>query len=399
MMFAAVLTIIHQPVLAQHVTKDLVEGGYENVAASASDNHLFITYENRIYRSEARALADVLLRIHHASPTADTLTVLIRHNDLPTARLTTTTGSLKAFLQNQQPYSAWLEDTDISLDTRSAEQGVEHVRRLNRSRYKLDIPVGLGMRYQLGNYNDPFQFAFDLEPKFRMQLAAGLTASARFALPVYNNFDRNTYVRPVRLILSREFKPEETLYTTLSAGLFGRNRAGIHTGIKKYFYQEVLSAGVQAGYTTFTGISGKVTFPVTEQRDFIFYTATINYRWRRHDLNIRAEYGNFLYQDQALVLDINRQFGEVTGGFFLIHSDFGNNAGFRFSIPILPSRYPSAGALRIRPARSFSLSYRYQGNDFTAREYDTGTTASDLMHEWYPSFLEKELEEHLVPPR
>jgi hypothetical protein len=399
MMLAVVITIIHQPILAQHITEDLTEVGYENVAASVSGNHLYITYENRIYRSEARALADVLLRIHQASPAADTLTVLIRHNDLPTARLTTATGSLNAFLQNQQSYSAWLYDTDISLGTHSAEKEIEHVRRINRSRYKLDIPVGLGMRYQLGNYNDPFQFAFDLEPELRMQLAAGFTASARFALPVYNNFDRNTYVRPVRLILSREFKPEETLYTTVSAGMFGRNRAGIHAGIKKYFYREVLSAGIKAGYTTFTGISGKVTFPVTERRDFFFYTASVDYRWRRYDLNIRAEYGNFLYQDQALVLDINRQFGEVTGGFFLIQSDFGNNAGFRFSIPIFPSQYPSAGVVRIRPARSFSLNYRYQGNDFTAREYDTGTTASDLMPEWYPSFLEKELEKHLVPPR
>lgn len=384
-----------RPLYAQSPAQALVENGYENVAVHTSAGHTCVTYENRIYRSEARALADVLQLVSKSAPPADTLSILVRHNDLPVVLLTTTNAGLGALLAGEQSYDEWLGEISITLKTDAAENRLTGIPKQNRSRYKIDIPVGLGMRYQLGNYNDPFQFAFDLEPELRMQIMQGVTASARIALPMYNNYDRNTYVRPVRFILSREFKPQESLYTSVSAGLFGRNRAGVHASMKKYLYEEALATGFEAGYTTFSGLSGKVTFPETEQQNYFFYTASLDFRWRRYDLNMQARYGNFLYQDHGFVLDIYRQFSEVTGGFFLIHTSLGSNAGFRFSIPLVPRRYPAAGVVRIRPARNFTLNYRYQGNDFSARDYDTGITVSTLLPEWYPSFLEKELKKYL----
>ncbi|WP_158551537.1 YjbH domain-containing protein [Rhodohalobacter sp. SW132] len=377
----------------QSLAGQLTEHGFENVTVMKTGAHLFVAYENRIYRSEAEALANVLTFAGRAEVSADSLTVIIRQSEVPVLAVITSISSLDGFLNGGKRYEAWLDATEITLHTRSLPfaraDGHRTVR--HRTRFRPVFPVGLGMRYQLGNYNEPYRFAFDLEPEIALPLGRGFTANARLAVPLYNNFDDNTYIRPALATLSRHFTLDEGLHGAVSAGIFGRNRAGVHSAIKAFLYQEIFSLTLDAGYTRFTSFTGEVNFPITENRPYSFYTLSADYRWRSYDLNIRAQYGRFLYDDFGTRVQVHRHFSEVEFGFFGINTRLGSNFGFYMSLPLSPRKYRDAGPVRIRPAPRFPIAYRYQGNDFRARTYETGIRFEEQLMQVYPSFIKNEL--------
>jgi len=387
------ILIFAGPAQPQSLSSQLTGHGFENVTVMETGVHLVVAYENRAYRSEAEALAYVLTFAGRAEVTADTLTVIIRQSGQPVLAVITPLSALSGFLNGGISYESWMNGTEITLNARSHSntraRGQGTVQQ--RTRFRPVFPVGLGMRYQLGNYNEPYRFAFDLEPEISLPLGRGFTANGRLAIPLYNNFDGNTYIRPALVALTGHFTLDDGLHGAVSAGIFGRNRAGVHSAIKAFLYEEIFSLTVDAGYTRFTSATGEVNFPLTENRPYSFYTLSADYRWRPYDLNIRAQYGQFLYGDYGTKVQVHRHFSDVEFGFFGIKSQLGSNFGFYMSLPLSPRRYPETGPARIRPAPHFPIIYRYQGNDLRAREYETGIRFGQKLMQIYPSFIRNEM--------
>ena len=265
------------------------------------------------------------------------------------------------------------------------------VERVQKTRFRPEIPVGLGMRYQLGNYNNPYRFAFDLQPELRVPLPYGVTANFRLAVPLYNNFDQNDFIRPSLIALTYERRLYDGVYASATTGIFTRNRRGWHAMVKTFLWEEVFSVTLEGGQTLFTDLTNKLNFRDFHERDFHFYTASADYRWRRYDLNIRAQYGKYLYEDVGLRIDVHRHFGDAQFGFFFIDTRFGNNYGFQFNLPFPQRKSVKAGPVRIRAATHFPVGYRYQGGDFRAIIHETGITMDRVLMEFYPSYLRKEM--------
>jgi len=386
------LLLITKIAYAQPLEQQLTEHGFENVSVMQNGSQLYIAYENRVYRSEAHAMATVLKYAGESPSAADSLTIIVRHNEIPVLAMVTSLDGLRQFLRHDITYEAWIETTTLTLKTRSHTRAARLQPGESRSRFRPVFPVGLGMRYQLGNYNEPYRFAFDLQPEIQLPLGRGFTARARAAIPLYNNFDDNTHIRPSLVTLTRQFLLDDGLYGAVSAGIFGRNRAGVHSALKAFLHEEVFSLTVDAGYTEYTPVTGNVNFPWIEDQPYSFYTLSADYRWRTYDLNMRMQYGRFLYGDHGTRVEVHRHFSEVEFGFFGIKTSLGNNVGFFISLPLIPRRYHDTGLLRIRPAPRFPVQYRYQGNDFRARDYETGITLDDHLRQIYPSFLKNEME-------
>ncbi len=381
-------------VCSQPLAEQLATHGFENVSVIQKGNHLYVAYENRMYRSEAHALVTVLNYAGQSQFAADSLTVIVRQNELPVLAMVTPLSDLRDFLRDDTTYEAWIASATLTLNTRSHIRSAGLRTREESTRLRPVFPVGLGMRYQLGNYNEPYRFAFDLQPELLLPLGRGFTANVRAAIPLYNNFDDNTHVRPSLVTLTRQFLLDDGLYGAVSAGIFGRNRTGVHSALKAFLHEEVFSLTVDAGYTEFTPLTGNVNFPRVEEQPFSFYTLSADYRWRMYDLNMRMQYGRFLYGDHGTRVEVHRHFSEVEIGFFGINTRLGNNFGFFISLPLSPRRYRDMGPVRVRPASRFPVQYRYQGNDFRARSYETGITFDENLMQIYPSFLRNEMKRY-----
>jgi hypothetical protein len=261
-----------------------------------------------------------------------------------------------------------------------------------------DLAVGSSVRYQLGNFgtlSDNYRVALDIEPELRLDLPLGLQARARMAIPVWNNFDNNTHVRPSVLSLSRPFRAIDALFGMVSAGVFTRNRAGVHATMVQYVLDERFRLGAEMGYTTFTPITGRVAIPGPERQDYTVYQALAGWYVRKYQLDVSARYGVFLYRDQGVRVDVSRSFGDGQVGFFLLSSSNGRNGGFRLRLAIPPRSYIRPMPVRVRPAETFDISYRFEGGDYLMRDYEVGNRAIIDQTLYYPSLVLYELEYYI----
>lgn len=363
-------------------------------------------------------------------PPFDTLTILLKQQGVDMVALTTTPDGLRALFRDQDGVEEWSREVKITMMSRQAREILtshpldlrpysreaqsdanQTVRaeqapplskdgRLSPSTLRsIDLAYGFGIRYQLGNFgtlSDNYRVALDLEPELRLDLPAGLQARARLAIPLHNNFDDNDVVRPSTFTLSKPFGSPDGLFGIASAGLFARNRAGFHLSAIHLIWEERLLMHLEAGHTWFTPLTGNVDFEVEERREFTVFQFGVTARSIRTQTQASLTYGQFLYYDQGVKLDLSRQFGDGEVGFFALETREGRNGGFRFSIPLFPSRYMNPAPARIRPAERVSIAYRYRGGDFLGREYHTGNAFIENVKSYYPDFILYEMKHNIM---
>ncbi len=375
----------------------LIKAGLEDVAVVQGNNSLNITYSNNLYRSETRALAEVIYMVSDYTDLNSSVNILITRKNIGILAISLKSAILKSFLNNSLSLEELISASIFSMDVDLITLFFADVPKQNKSNLKFDVPVGLGVRYLLGAFDYPVRIAVDFLPSVAVDLSKGLYANAQFAVPIYNDLDRNNFVRPSLLTLTQDIALKQNVYTSVTAGCFSRNRAGVHATVKKYFLEECFAVGIDLGYTSYTSFTGKVDFLSREDQNYSDYAVAVDYRLRKYDLNIEASYGRFLYQDEGFMVDVTRTFGETSIGFFALTTTSGSNAGFKFSIAIPPGKYTKHKIVRIRPDSDFTLSYRVVGGDRLGRTYLTGNNLINKLADYYPSFITKDLKNYLIP--
>jgi len=135
--------------------------------------------------------------------------------------------------------------------------------------------------------------------------------------------------------------------------------------------------------------------PIYRANQQAFYNAAINYRWRKHDLDIRFKYGTFMQNDLGYHFSISRQFEDKFVHLFYKKTNFGEVGGFGFVVTLPQKKYLKPTKVRARLADDFRLNYNYFGNSI-ARSYNTGPSLFSDMPEYYPSVLKKALSKRLL---
>ncbi len=385
----------------QFIATTLTSHGFVNVSVAQEGGKLIIGYENRRYRSEARGLAEVIRLVMPFVTNQDSLSFLTRHLGKPLVTFQTPIRPLQAYLEKEVLSNDWIAQSTWSMDTKAVtdalSQGKTYAKPTLRS---LDIPVGLGVRYVLGNFgtiDENYRVALDLEPEVRLDLPFGFNAVARFSVPLHNNLDDNTHIRPSLVSLMKPIYARGPTVATLQAGIFTMNRAGVHARIKRYFMEGGLSVSLEAGYTQYTDINGRVQVPTMEERSFNVAVVSANWRYKPYDLDIGISYGQFLYQDNGFRVDVDRSVGDSRIGFFATETDLGRNMGFQFKFALPPRRYAKPIPVRIRPTEYLNLDYRFAAGDRVGRTYDTGDYYTEVLHLYDPEFMKRELLRFLRP--
>ena len=381
--------------IAQTTTLDraLHLSGFEQIKSQKSNRQLFIQAENRTYNSDAEALYVMLKRMNEGVVKADSLQIFMTHHQQVIMHVATDAELLKQLFEGEISYTSWLQHTSVALNPSpvfSRNQTRSKISSLNK--YSPLIELGYDFRYQLGNYNNHLRVGLDANPVLIQQLPLGFQINAGLNIPLYNDLDKNRYLRMQQLTLTHQKVLRKGLYAGTAAGFFSRNRAGIHTKIVQYLWDEIISLSFQTGYTVFTPLTGKVDDSFAEEKPFMVYTGAAEYRWRAYDLDIRLEYGQFLYHDSGLHVDVQRRFGETVIGLFALKTRLGSNYGFHVSIPLFPSKGTLVSGIRLRSASHLPVTYRYEGNDLIGRMYETGLDLQFRMKQVYPSYLMKQLE-------
>lgn len=376
------------------LTNMLTKEGFENVSIGLKDEHLIITYENRIYRHEIKAMKKIMeytLTIMKSGVLKKPDIILIpQYRKIPLVVVEIPREEYLSQLNGNLSDKELIFATNSLFSLGSDWKEIRDIKRANSSFYKLGIVLNPKFRAQFGQMYDPAIIQLNVVPEISTNIWKGMSASAQLIIPIYNEFEKDgDSVRPGLLTLNQTLRLPVNIFISMTAGYFTQNRYGTDLEIRKYSGNGKFSIGMDVGYTGYASYLKHVW----EYSNVDLLTALVDaeYRFSRYDLSMDATYGKFLYGDKGLRFDVLQQFGEVDIGFFAIKTENGINGGFNFSIPIFPKKYLLTKYVRLSPAKAFQLEYRYKGKLDTGIRYDTGQKISEFLEDNNPQYIKNQM--------
>ena len=87
-----------------------------------------------------------------------------------------------------------------------------HQNKLNKEKLisksfgKIDVPVGLQLDYQLGNFDNAIRLRLNIQPEITTVFSKGWTASANYSITTFNDLSEKVKPRLVIARISKDFR-------------------------------------------------------------------------------------------------------------------------------------------------------------------------------------------------
>jgi hypothetical protein len=386
-------------------TSALALQGFENVRSIEVDSDLYITYENNLFRFEAKGLAVIFNWLSGTYLNdIEFIHLLIRSQDIPMVVVSVHTTDLTAFRDGFINSQDFITKLSFSFNVDSFDSYFTASNATNSSYFKLDIPVGLELDYALGDFNDGLMTRFYLNPRVSSVLGRGIDFEFKFQNIIQNDLPGRAISYPSILRVSQNFRFNNGRFLNLSLGYLPQQRYGVHTRFRNYLVNERFYIELLFGVTRF-GYLDQNLKPVSNRNSDAIWQTSFNYRWNKFDTDINFTYGVFYSGDLGYKLQLTRQFNEVYFNLFYARTDvlsagsFGSTEegiiGFSLSVPFGQSKFLKPRRLRVRTEDNFNLLYRYSGFSFSGIDIMESTSIFTDIREFYPEVLRKGLIRHL----
>jgi hypothetical protein len=383
------------PILSQNknetaLAEIISEAGFENVSVAGVGDHVFIAYENRLFRFEVEAFNEFLLLIAPHVENYQKINILIKNKNIPVVLVSMGKNDLIDWHKKVINNAEFAELIDIKFDNlRDPENVFENSGVINSSNMKFDLVVKPTYKFQFGIFSDPVLYQLNITPHIEFGLWKGMTGLYELTIPLHNDFTtREDSVRTSMIVLNQTFRLSDNYFMSGTIGYFTQNRYGFDLDTRGYFLNGDLSVGLNVGYTGYASFSTRRFY----YSDLYLWTisANIDYRITAYDLTVGLTAGRFLMNDNTFRVDINREFGEIQIGFFAMRSTNGvSNGGVNISIPLFPSKYWKPDLFRIRTIENLGFTYvvKTDLSDLIGLKYDTGFRIKNFIERLNPNFI------------
>jgi len=436
----------------QTIENHLIEIGFENVSTFIKTHHLFITFENRVYRNQVMAFSKIIRQIDELSLNSiDSVTLISQKFGISVSSTTICLDNKQissefsdeelinpdlfdlssfnakgtAFLDKSEEKQARESaailnkldsiasnqekkaDTDRSYS--SLNQGMIsllsqfdldptiHKSFANQTGTKADLLLGLNFKAIFGNYDDPYKYGIFAVPEMNYVLGYGISFRGQAMVTLmdevkeeYPNVlkDENN-IRPGIVVLNYFNQINNGLFLSATVGKFTKNRYGLNLETKKFFFNSRLSLGLNLGYTGYWAlVNDKVLYTNLFEIGRVTGNVSTSYRFPKYDFTVQVAYEKFVYEDEGIRFDFFRQFNDIQIGFLALFEKDIKNAGVYFTIPFPPRKYWPIRHLRVRPANSFSWQYLAKSYPWNGVRYDSGFRLDDLLYDFHPDFID-----------
>jgi hypothetical protein len=381
----------------KEISAQIVAKGYENVTVNRRNDTLFIGLENRVWRFEPRAVAEILKVVMPAIDSNAVVAITLLHTGIPVTTVIVGRKRYESLVAGRLQATGFADSVVAVLSDRAYRNSREYLHPVNPSFNKLDIVVIPQLKFQFGNFIHPLELQFNVAPAVQISFLKGMSFTAQVIFPIYNNIigdpEGNT-IRPGVVLLSQTFRLPYQFFTTVNAGYFTRNRYGINGDVYKFLFNGKMAVHATIGYTgQMQVLEGK--FAYTNLNAFTWF-CDASWRFSKYDLTVRAGYGRFIDHDQGWRVDIGRQFGEVSIGFFAMQTGGVMNGGFNFIVPLPPRKYGTRNRIRIRPASYVPWEYRAKGLPSYGRTFSSGQGTEQLIQDMNPDFIRTQLGKQIL---
>lgn len=387
------------------IVQSLTDHGFENVAAVENGTDLYITYENNLYRFEAKGLANIIALLAEFDLSHyERFHFLIRSQDIPMVIATIPAVDFYAYNEGLLDRYTFASSVYFSIEIDKAESYFNEADRQNLSFYKIDLPVGLALDYLLGDFNAPVQTRAYIDTRVLSTFGRGTEFEFEFRNIVQNDIPGSAISSPTIVKVTQSERLGSNSFISASLGFLPQGKFGLHSRFRNYLAQERFYVELFYGITRRGYLDQNWTVINNRNSDAI-WQAIFNYRWNKFDTDINFTYGNFYAGDLGYKLQFTRQFNEVYINLFYARTDilstgsFGSTEegiiGFSLTVPFGQSKFMKPTRFRARTNDQFDLLYRYSGFSLSGIDILQGSNVFSDIREFYPEVLRKGLIKHL----
>ena len=387
------------------LVQSLAEQGFENVSFIEKDGDLYITYENNLYRFEAKGLATIITQLSEYDLIKyGHIHFVLRSQDIAMAIATLSINDLNAYKIGLIDRYTLSSNIQFSIDVDKAETYFKDAERKNTSFYKIDVPVGLELDYALGDFNDGLMTRFYVNPRVLSTFGRGMDLEFKYQNLVQNDIPGRAVSSPIILKMNQSFRFKNNSFLSASLGYLPQNKFGLHTRFRNYLDQERFYVEFLYGITRLGYLDENWT-PEGNRNSDAIWQAIFNYRWNKFDTDFNLTYGTFYAGDLGYKLQFTRQFNEVYFNLFYARTDVASAGswgskeegiiGFSITVPFGQSKFMKPTRIRARTEDQFDLLYRYSGFSLSGIDIIQGANIFSDIREFYPEVLRKGLMKHL----
>ncbi|HEX2998625.1 MAG TPA: hypothetical protein VHR86_00020 [Armatimonadota bacterium] len=345
LLLLAVCIVFALPVAAQtqqspDELRDALEAeGFENLSVTRDSvgGGLSITYENRRYRWEIKALGIVLAKA--AAGQEGRLTIIPLYTGVPMARIEVDAADYRRFLNGELS-----KDELFSRLAFSTQVEAPVVQGQNSSFGKVDFTLSPGVRVNLITPAPPGMFhggELRINPGVFTSLWRGLTFEGTYTYPFSSS--NPVISRAAACCNSRVGKQG---FFQLQVGRLGEDLSGLAAQSSFVSENGQHEYGLMASAAAYTGEDRTLSYQG-------FYT------WRPTNLDLTATLsaGRYLEGDTGYSARVVSGYGERNIEFFVTRTSLSRTTGAGFTIPLGTQRQPYPGPVRLRFRNAFRFIY------------------------------------------
>lgn len=370
---------------ATAVRDALVAESFENVLVGASEDTLFVEFENRRYREQLDGLAvAAAIAAMHAGPQIQHLVITPKLEDVPQLSLSAPLEALSEFLAEPglppdgicvTPYLSG----GYPPDTTFVAEG-------NRKPGHGDVQLRLLHGFEITRPGAPtFASKNGLGLEETLFAARGLTLNLRQDWPVHNDLTDKTdpVNRDALLHYVDALSPDSFLL--LSGGYYGGERYGGTAQAAHYFSGGRYRIGGRYAYVRDESTGETDPEDAEALGELAYYEPGL-------DLELTALGGQFLEGDNGALAEATRAFGPTSLSFFAYDTDESKpEGGFRIFVPLPWYSEGRHSAWRATGSPYFAFQY-ITDSDPTGRILEPDYTVATVRGELRPEYVR----EHLV---
>jgi hypothetical protein len=368
--------------------------GFENVAVRTAGRAVTVWYENRILRYELTAMGTAAA-IAAARVDADAILELVPQNrGVPLLSVSAAARDWSAFL-DRRASSRWFRGRVVV----TAADGAPRIarpaglRRAHRSTWRTDLRVRPLVDFDLGVVDDPFRSSLRVAPEAVTSPFRGALLTAQLDVAI----DEGLYglaapVAPGRNTLSWGGWLPRGWLVAASGGIFAGDRWGVAGEIGRLSRGgafEIRAGGDWSGLLEFT-------------KDVTLYTGldawsafvAVTHRTEGLDLETTVTAARFLEGDPGLRVDVDRRWGEVEVGFFVVGTHVDEILGVNLRLPLPTRAWSRPARLRVTTVPAFPFRYRDSLNE-VGQQVSLFDDLDRLRKRLYPTFVRNNLDDLL----
>lgn len=344
------------------ITSALTEAGFENVRVARSEDDLYVTIENNVFRWDVAAIARALDLVSESIVTPYKINLVLLEKGIPRILVSTGSAHWQDFREGILTAGEYSGKLNVTYDTGGCWEILRETEPSGPDTWKFDLVAYPQFYFENTLTTKLYTSQLNIAPALEVIIRKGMKLTGQVIFPVYNQMGyEGDFIRPGFVTLIQEFRLPHKWFGALAGGNFSASRYGFDLSLKHPFKNENWNMELNAGFTGSSHFFGRKW--THSSLNMLTASASMTYFYPKFALEIRTGAARYIYGDYGLFGTMTRRFRETIVGFYAQLGEHSVNGGFKVTVPLPGKKRPKHDRFRITLPENYLLSYN-AGTEF-----------------------------------